>query len=349
MKENFQNKPILKEEIEILKELETIIGKPIPKINKLRELIISEKGKKLYKNQFGFIANNDHIIGLSLCFSNRFKKGEIKFFEKKLNSIPETIGDLRYLKILNLNNNNLTYLPKSLCKLENLEELFLSGNSLYELPESINKLQALKTLSLSTNKLSFLPENFHRLKNLEYLNLSYNNLYTLPKSIGKLYSLKTLLLSRNHLYELPESFGQFRSIEILDLSKNPLVSLPNSFLNLITLKELNLSKTNYLRLEVDLFKKFEFLEKLNVGKKPLPREFYILYKFHNKKIPVWKDNFVYPLKRYHTRFYNKVMKNLTKKENRLLKIDEVLNWYFYKNRKISLNDKYSIKEISSTS
>jgi len=115
-----------------------------------------------------------------------------------LASLPESIGNLQSLQILNLHDNQLSTLPKSIGKLNYLQKLNLEGNQLTSLPESIINLQS-----------------------LQRLNLSYNQLFTLPESIGNLNSLQKLDLRDNQLRSLPESMWQLKNLEVIHLLGNP--------------------------------------------------------------------------------------------------------------------------------
>lgn len=86
--------------------------------------------------------------------------------------LPKDIGDLNHLRYLNC--CDVKELPKSLCKLLNLQYLDLYGSTLDQLPEDFGKLINLRFLSLSSN-LTCLPE----------------------KGIGGLTSLRILLLLVN--------------------------------------------------------------------------------------------------------------------------------------------------------
>ena len=65
-------------------------------------------------------------------------KKEVKEFNDiKFTKLPESIGELKNLKSLNISNNQLTSLPKSIVKLENLRELDLTGNPLITPPPEV--------------------------------------------------------------------------------------------------------------------------------------------------------------------------------------------------------------------
>lgn len=57
------------------------------------------------------------------------------------------------LRWLILTGNNITELPETLGRCENLQKLMLSGNELTSLPESINKLRSLELVRLACNQL----------------------------------------------------------------------------------------------------------------------------------------------------------------------------------------------------
>ena len=83
------------------------------------------------------IKNFSHIKGLARSTPLR----ELILRENDLISIPETIGKLDSLQILNIGGNQLSVLPISIGKLELLKKLNLEYNQLTTLPESIIALE----------------------------------------------------------------------------------------------------------------------------------------------------------------------------------------------------------------
>jgi Leucine-rich repeat (LRR) protein len=71
--------------------------------------------------------------------------------------IPETIGSLKQLVTLKLDENQLTALPKTIGKLSNLEEFILSQNDFETLPPCIGLLRKLNILNVDDNLLEELP------------------------------------------------------------------------------------------------------------------------------------------------------------------------------------------------
>lgn len=90
-----------------------------------------------------------------------------------LRALPDSIGNLTKLRILDLSSNDLRELPDSIGNLKNLEELYLSKNYEFsKLPDSIGNLESLKILELEGTNLDTLPESMGNLTNLENLSFS---------------------------------------------------------------------------------------------------------------------------------------------------------------------------------
>ncbi|KAI3971905.1 hypothetical protein MKW92_021634 [Papaver armeniacum] len=104
-------------------------------------------------------------------------------------SIPKDIVDLHLLHVLDLSGNNLTgnrfilqqfrgEIPEEIGLLKGLSMLNLSHNRLSgNIPLSVGSMNSLESLDLSFNKLSgLIPSSLASMDFLGYLNLSYNNL-----------------------------------------------------------------------------------------------------------------------------------------------------------------------------
>ncbi|PSM30901.1 COR domain-containing protein, partial [Haliangium sp. UPWRP_2] len=89
-------------------------------------------------------------------------------------------------------------------KLTQLRVLDLTDNRLGYLPEWISKLTELRSLGVSRNPLTEVPEWISMLSQLEYLGLSGLQLRELPRWLSKLRRLRRLDLSGNRLRELPD-------------------------------------------------------------------------------------------------------------------------------------------------
>ncbi|XP_056852211.1 plant intracellular Ras-group-related LRR protein 8 isoform X1 [Raphanus sativus] len=146
-----------------------------------------------------------------------------------LQALPKTIEDCRSLEELNANFNELTLLPDTIgFELTNLTKLSVNSNKLVLLPSSLGHLTSLRVLDARLNCLVSLPEDLENLVNLQVLNVSQNfqHLKTLPYSVGLLISLVELDVSYNGIRVLPDSIGCLRRIQKLSVEGNPLVSPP---------------------------------------------------------------------------------------------------------------------------
>ena len=242
-----ENNDLKVEQAEALRDLETLIGKPIPQPD-------------IKKAPFGVKINGDHVTELRLDGQILGKLGLKKLTmapesignltslrllflrDHNLITIPESIGNLTSLRYLSFRSNRLETIPESIGNLKFLKILHLENNPLKSIPESIGNLKSLKELYLSGTKLTMLPESIGNLSSLRYLSLGNNQLTTLPESIGNLSSLRTLLLGKNRLEVLPETIGNLKSLKVLYLGGNNLTTLPESFKNLTSLKSLFLGQ-----------------------------------------------------------------------------------------------------------
>ena len=83
------------EELEVIKELEKLIGKTLPKVNRVM-------WGKIPKHQLGYVVNNGHITELGLCPRVR---GSLLNPDFQLSSLPDSLQSLKKLRILDLSSN----------------------------------------------------------------------------------------------------------------------------------------------------------------------------------------------------------------------------------------------------
>jgi hypothetical protein len=225
--------------------------------------------------QDDYVANWNGISVISLNGDHHIL--EIKLSSNNLEGeIPESLGNLEKLRILNLSKNKLQgSIPNSLGQLSNLEVINLFNNELTgEIPKSFGGLLKLKDLILGSNLLSGtlplelfnlvnlqyfhiytnsiegnIPNEIENLVNLQYLYLSDNNLTgEIPNGLWKIEKLKNLYLSGNNLVgKISEEIGNLVNIEKLNLSYNRFLgSIPNEINNLVNLKEFNINNNIFL-------------------------------------------------------------------------------------------------------
>ncbi|KAF3450895.1 hypothetical protein FNV43_RR06984 [Rhamnella rubrinervis] len=161
--------------------------------------------------------------------------------------IPNELGNLTRLKVLDLHDNNLNgSIPVSLGRITGLKSLDLSGNRLTgpipslsfpvlsiidlsqnlllgSIPSSIGTCHSLVKIDFSRNRLSGrIPDSINGLTELMLLDLSFNRLSgPLPLSLRSLISLQALILKGNQMGSaaIPDdAFDGMKGLMILILS-----------------------------------------------------------------------------------------------------------------------------------
>jgi leucine-rich repeat protein SHOC2 len=167
-------------------------------------------------------------------------------------SVPAEIGRLSALRVLDLENNQLTSLPAEIGQLTSLEGLDLHSNQLTSVPAEIGQLASLRQLSLGGNQLTSLPAEIGQLASLRQLSLVGNQLTRVPAEIGQLTSLEELFVFENRLTSLPAEIGQLTSLRDLNLDDNQLTSLPAEIGQLTSLDELFLGGNQLTRVPAEI-------------------------------------------------------------------------------------------------
>ena len=81
----------------------------------------------------------------------RTKCTELRLTDLGISELPDEIGQLVNLRVLDLGHNHLASLPESIGQLDNLQKLDLGGNQLASLHASIGQLANLQLLDLTGN------------------------------------------------------------------------------------------------------------------------------------------------------------------------------------------------------
>ncbi|XP_058554510.1 leucine-rich repeat-containing protein 69 [Neofelis nebulosa] len=150
-----------------------------------------------------------------------------------LEEIPEEMKYLTSLKKLHLFGNKICKFASGACDgLQNLILLNLNNNELAWIPQEISRLKNLKYLSINHNQLASIPKELCFLKNLFELHLNYNQLICIPEEIKFLKELQKLLLVRNNIEVLPKGVCRLKNLRILDIAGNIIQTFPSGFQNL---------------------------------------------------------------------------------------------------------------------
>ncbi|KAI4315003.1 hypothetical protein L6164_027857 [Bauhinia variegata] len=142
-----------------------------------------------------------------------------------------TNAEARVIGLSLPNSQLLGSIPNDLGLIEHLQILDLSNNSLNgSLPSSLFQASQLQFLSLSNNLISGeVPDSIVQLRNLQFLNLSDNVLAgKIPTNLANMQNLTAAALNNNYLSGgLPSGF---QTLHVLDLSSNLINgSLPTDF------------------------------------------------------------------------------------------------------------------------
>ena len=121
--------------------------------------------------------------------------------DNDIGTIPEEIGKLECLQVLDMSNNRINNIPAEIGQVKTLRELYLANNKLFFTPitPAIGQLKALVKLDLSNNQLEELVPEIAGCVALEYLDVSNNLLKAFPIEFSKLENLQVLNINKNQL------------------------------------------------------------------------------------------------------------------------------------------------------
>ena len=186
-----------------------------------------------------------------------------------------TFSDLKNLKVLNLQNNNIFLFNVNCLKyLINLEILNLTENiinlNVFKVCKTLLKLKRFylssnlqETLQSFTDSKTVFPNDV-----LEVFDVQNNQIGHICDSFfHSMVNLKYLYLNNNQIENLhPNQFAYFQHLEYLNLSDNLIENLDGQlFSNLDKLKTLKLSNNKITHLSVDLFKNAQNLQLLDLS------------------------------------------------------------------------------------
>ncbi|EAQ40562.3 T9SS type A sorting domain-containing protein [Polaribacter sp. MED152] len=178
-------------------------------------------------------------IGNAVALKNLYVRNQSKVnpttgSEQTLTSLPNEIGNINTLEILDVSSNILATLPSTIGDLDNLEDLTLDNNNLKSLPTTIGALSNLKILQLTGNELTSLPNEIGDLSNLENLSIGQqskveNNetirtLTAVPATLTNLAKLTSFSASSNKITGLVDLSG-INTLRFISLENNEITDL----------------------------------------------------------------------------------------------------------------------------
>ncbi|XP_070577764.1 leucine-rich repeat-containing protein 57-like isoform X2 [Ptychodera flava] len=151
--------------------------------------------------------------------------------DNKLQVLPKSIAQFTVLKSFLANNNRLGSLPLELGSLSKLEAVSLNNNRITSLPATFSKLRSLKTVSLCGNGITQFPFELCSLKNLDVVDLSRNKLTQLPDQIADLQAIE-LNVNQNQISRISECTARCPRLKVLRIEENCLQvdSIPSQLL-----------------------------------------------------------------------------------------------------------------------
>ncbi|QEE14788.2 leucine-rich repeat domain-containing protein [Promethearchaeum syntrophicum] len=205
---NYNGQALVKSNVEVLIELEHLIGKPA-----------------------SYRVVDYNIVALGI-------RGHLKNNFNRIDKLPENIGNLTNLEYLTIENQNISELPPSFSKLTNLIRIHIDSIKLKSIDLPFQHFSKLQILYITYCGLSELPMNIEKIPNLKKLSLNGNPIKTIPKRLGKLLSLNELTISECSISTLPKTLKNLTDLSKLVIFKNRFESIPDFisiFPNLIKL------------------------------------------------------------------------------------------------------------------
>ncbi|XP_039116736.1 receptor-like protein EIX1 [Dioscorea cayenensis subsp. rotundata] len=235
---------------------------------------------RLQTLDLSYLSINKRLAELEGVFSGCLKDSLTHLYLRGVyvkGEIPDWVGDIKNLKLLDLSNNILSgSLPSSLARLSSLEKLLISSNELNgTLPEEIGKLAELVYLDLSDNQLhgDISESHFAQLEKLDMLDLSLNSLVfnvssdwvppfllqglsisncsvglEFPTWLQRQHKMNTLAMSHAGISDtIPDWLGNLTShnLAILDLSHNQIEGIIPKSLNFTNMYRIDLSSNQF--------------------------------------------------------------------------------------------------------
>lgn len=143
----------------------------------------------------------------------------LKQFPKEIISLANS------LEVLDLSDNQLTELPDSISQLKRLKIIFFERNHFVAFPKILKELPLLSMIGFKSNQIQTVPENAFP-PMLKWLILTNNKIKKIPKSIGDCILLQKCTIAGNLIEELPSVMANCVNLELLRISANKLNAIP---------------------------------------------------------------------------------------------------------------------------
>lgn len=198
----------------------------------------------------------------------------VKCQNQDLEAIPHSLP--AYTKVLFVTGNNISNISVDSfpTRLEQLTDLYLSGNEMESVDEKVfDNLPNLVRLDLSNNKFqTFSEKAFPDDNKLQFLNLSrsfhnhsYTNVVLNFLRSGNLLQLKAMDLSNNMLFWLPDDIlASLSNLVNLSLQNSSIISIHNGTLKVPPLQDLDLRDNRFKILPTTTLAEFSLKPELHI-------------------------------------------------------------------------------------
>lgn len=222
---------------------------PLKISSKSKEILVKEilvrAALTRAKNNRMFIALSLYLLEVPPQLETFAHLTEVDLTDNDLTAFPEVLCKLPELEVLYLNNNSITQIPISIGQLTSLTSLSINNNKIRDVSLKIGKLVRLRSLFASNNLISELPESIYCCMALYEMNLSFNSLKRLPGTIGGLTNLIELECSQNpELRTWPDTFSNLFSLRYLRAASCDFSRFPDHMERLTSLRSINLDRND---------------------------------------------------------------------------------------------------------
>ena len=209
-------------------------------------------------------------VSSRICELSKLQRLELRF-NRELDQLPASIGQLQELEEFSLAYSRIKELPPSFGALKQLTKLELIDAGFTQLPTVVGELSQLTSLYWAQDFMQHISDSsiLWTLSNLEELDIVHSGIESIPNGINELHQLKELRLSANKLIALdginPDSLAELNTLIVFSNEFSVVPQLVERFKNL-TYLGVGYNKIKYI--EADLSKLVN-LEVLNLAGNPL--------------------------------------------------------------------------------
>jgi Leucine-rich repeat (LRR) protein len=169
-----------------------------------------------------------------------------------LKRIDYRIGNLKSLEVLNLIDDEISFLPEDIKNCTNLKEIRVINCKLRLFTKELLELPKLERLVLKNNNIEQFPCDFADNYVLKELNLKYNKIKIIPDCVQRIYQLQSLYLTNNPVEEFRGVWANqraFKNLKTLSMAACGLHHVPINLTSNLTYLDLSSNDIKDIGLE----------------------------------------------------------------------------------------------------